>query len=107
MRGDGGIDQIAAQRPEPRERSLLVRPGEPAVADDIGDQDRSDLPRFRHGVASGSSDAIMKDASALLSGASRETSTTANNLFNICVTIFNDACTNGVTSPDAVAEKRA
>ena len=66
MRGDGGIDQIAAQRPQPRQRSLLVRAGEPAVADDIGDQDRSDLPRFRHGVASGLADAIMNDASALL-----------------------------------------
>ena len=52
MRGDGGIDQIAAQRPEPRERALLVGAGEPAVADDIGDQDRSDLPGFRHGAAS-------------------------------------------------------
>ncbi len=66
-----GINQIAAQRPEPRERSLLVGAGEPAVADDIGDQDRSDLPRFRHGAASGFGDAIMNDASALLHGASR------------------------------------
>ena len=48
MRGDGRIDQIAAQRPQPRQGSLLVGPGEPAVADDIGDQDRSDLARFRH-----------------------------------------------------------
>ena len=71
MRGDGRINQIAAQRPEPRQRSLLVRAGEPAVADDIGDQDRSDLPRFRHGAASGFGDAIMNDASALLHGASR------------------------------------
>ena len=62
MRGYRGIDQIAAQHPEPRQRSLLVRPGEPAVADDISDQDRSDLPRFRHGVASGLGDAIMNSA---------------------------------------------
>ena len=52
MGGDGGIDQIAAQRPQPRQRTILVRPGEPAVADDVGDQDRSNLPRFRHGAAS-------------------------------------------------------
>jgi hypothetical protein len=48
--GDHRIDQIAAQGSEPRERSLLVEAGEPAVADDIGDQDGSDLLRFRHGV---------------------------------------------------------
>ena len=77
MRGDRRINQIAAQRPQPRQRSLLVGAGEPAVADDIGDQDRSDLPRFRHGVASGFGDAITNDASALLQGASRGTSTVA------------------------------
>ena len=48
MRGDRGINQIAAQRAQPRQRSLLVGSGEPAVADNVGDQDRSDLPRFRH-----------------------------------------------------------
>ena len=69
MRGDRGIDQIAAQHPQPRERSLLVGAGEPAVADNIGDQDRSDLPRFRHGVASGYGDGITNDASAFLRGA--------------------------------------
>jgi hypothetical protein len=62
--GDRRINQIAAQRPESRQRPLLVRSGEPAVADDIGDQDRSDLPRFRHGAASGFRDAIMNDAPA-------------------------------------------
>ena len=46
MRSDRGIDQIAPQRSQPRQRPLFVRAGEPAVADDIGDQDRSDLPRF-------------------------------------------------------------
>ena len=53
MRGDGGVDQIAAQAPEPRQRAILVRAGEPAVADDVGDQDRRDFPRFRHGAPSG------------------------------------------------------
>ena len=47
MRGDGGIDQIAAQPPEPRQRAILVRAGEPAVADDVGDQDRRDFPGSR------------------------------------------------------------
>jgi hypothetical protein len=37
---DRGVDEIAAQPPQARERALLVGAGEPAVADDIGDQDR-------------------------------------------------------------------
>ncbi len=35
MHGDGGIDQVAAERPEPRENTILVRAREPAIADDI------------------------------------------------------------------------
>src|ERR1700733_2319224 len=53
MRSDRRINQIAAQRPQPRQRSLLVGPGEPAITDDIGDQDRSDLPRLHHYAAPG------------------------------------------------------
>ena len=53
MDGDGRVDQVAAQRPQPRERALLVRAGEPAVADHVGGQDRGKLPGFGHGVASG------------------------------------------------------
>ena len=53
MRGDGGIDQIAAQAPQARQSAILVRPGESAVADDVGDQDRRDLSRFPHGAPSG------------------------------------------------------
>ena len=37
MGGDGGVDQIAAETPKARKRSVLVRAGEPAVADDICD----------------------------------------------------------------------
>ena len=50
VRGDRGINQIAAQRAQPRQRSLLVGPGEPAVADNIGDQDRRDFPGLAHGA---------------------------------------------------------
>jgi hypothetical protein len=50
MHCDRRIDQIAAQRPEPCERSLLIRAREPAVADDIGDHDRGDLSDFGHGA---------------------------------------------------------
>ena len=50
MRVDGGIDQIAPQPPEPRQRAILVRAREPAVADNISDQDRRDLPGLGHCV---------------------------------------------------------
>src|ERR1700722_684870 len=69
MRSDRRIDQIVAQRPQPRQRSLLVRPGEPTVTDGISDQDRSDLPRFHHYAAPGFGDVIMNGASALSRGA--------------------------------------
>ena len=52
MGGDGGIDEIAAQAPKPRERTLLVRAGEPAIADDIRNQDRRELSGLRHGAPS-------------------------------------------------------
>ncbi len=41
--GDGGVDEVAAKTPKTRQRAVLVRPGEPAIADDIGDQDRREL----------------------------------------------------------------
>src|ERR1700722_8335879 len=50
--GDCWVDEVAAQRPEPGERSLLVRPGEPAITDNVGNQDCSDLPSLAHGVPS-------------------------------------------------------
>ena len=37
---DRRIDEIAAQRPKPRERALFVGAGEAAVADDVGGEDR-------------------------------------------------------------------
>jgi hypothetical protein len=53
MHCDGRIDQIAAQRPESRQDAILVRSREPAVADDIRDQNRRDLPGLAHGAPSG------------------------------------------------------
>jgi hypothetical protein len=50
VRGDGGIDEIAAQPSEPRQRAILVRPREPAIADDIRDQNRRNFPGLAHGV---------------------------------------------------------
>ena len=45
---NGGVDQIAAQPPKPRQRAIFVRPGEPTVADDIRDQNRRDLASPDH-----------------------------------------------------------
>ena len=47
---DRRIDQVAAQAPQPRQGAILVGAGEPAVADDIRDQDRRDFPGSRHGA---------------------------------------------------------
>src|SRR5208282_1064372 len=46
MRVDGGIDEIAAQPPKPRQRAALVRAGEPAIADHIRNQLSSAVPAF-------------------------------------------------------------
>ena len=53
MHGDGRIDEVAAQRPEPRQDAILVRSREPAVADDIRDQDRRNFPGLADGAPSG------------------------------------------------------
>jgi hypothetical protein len=48
MGGDGGVDEIAAQPPDARQRAVLVKAREPAVADNIRDQDRRELPGLAH-----------------------------------------------------------
>ena len=53
MHSDGRIDQVAAQRAKSGERAILVGAGEPAVADDVRDQDRRDFPGLAHGAPSG------------------------------------------------------
>ena len=40
VHGDGRVDQVAAQRPEPRQNPVLVGSGKPRIADDVGHQDR-------------------------------------------------------------------
>jgi hypothetical protein len=52
MGGDGGIDQIAAQPPQPRQGAILIRARKPAVADDVGHKDGSDLPGLGHAAPS-------------------------------------------------------
>ena len=50
MHGDRGIDQVAAQCPQPRQGAILVRTGEPAVADDVSRQDCRKLSGLAHAV---------------------------------------------------------
>ena len=45
MDRDCRIDEFAAQRPQPSQRPLFVCLNKPAVANDVGDQDRSDFSR--------------------------------------------------------------
>ena len=60
MRVDGGIDQTVAQPSKPRQRAIVVRSREPAVADDVCDQNRRDFPGSRHGGHSGVKQASTK-----------------------------------------------
>ena len=48
MESDGRVDEVAAQCAQPRKRPLLVGAGEPAIADNIGDQDRRKFPGLAH-----------------------------------------------------------
>jgi len=48
MHGCGRINEVAAQRAQPRENSLLILAGEPAKADHVGGEDRGELAAFAH-----------------------------------------------------------
>ena len=50
VHGDGGIDQIAAQRPQPRQNPIFVGSGKPRIADDVGHQDRRQFSGLAHGA---------------------------------------------------------
>src|ERR1700692_1273907 len=49
MHGDCRIDQIAPQRPQPRQCAVLVRTGESAISDHIRREYRRELPGLGHG----------------------------------------------------------
>ena len=49
MEGDGGVDQIAAERAQPRKRPLLVGTGEPAVSGYVRRKNGCEFPGLRHG----------------------------------------------------------
>jgi hypothetical protein len=48
MGGDGGVDHVATDAPKTRQRPLLVGSDEPAVAHDIRNQNRRELPVLAH-----------------------------------------------------------
>jgi hypothetical protein len=51
VHGDCRIDQVASKGAEPSENSILVRASKSGVADDVGYQDRGELPGLAHAVA--------------------------------------------------------
>src|SRR5262245_22724777 len=51
MHGDGRVDQVAPERAQPRQNAVLVGSGKARVADDIGHQDRRELPGLAHGAS--------------------------------------------------------
>ena len=50
MHRDGRVVQIAPKGPKPCEDAIFVGPSKPRVADDVGYQDRRELPCLAHGV---------------------------------------------------------
>ena len=48
--GDGRIDQVASERPQPRQNPVLVGSGKPRIADDVGHQDRGQFSGLAHGA---------------------------------------------------------
>ena len=48
MSGDGRIDEVAAEPPQARKGPVLVGADEPAVTNDIRNQDRRELPGLAH-----------------------------------------------------------
>jgi hypothetical protein len=53
MEGDGRVDQVAAQSAQARENAILVRTREAAVADNVRNQNRCNLPGLAHGAPPG------------------------------------------------------
>ena len=46
--GDRRVDQVAPKGPEPGKDAILVRSSQPAVTDNVGDQDRRKFPGLAH-----------------------------------------------------------
>jgi hypothetical protein len=48
MHRDGRINKVASERPQPRQNPVLVGSRKPRIADDVGHQDRGELPSLAH-----------------------------------------------------------
>ena len=67
MHGDGGVDQIAPERPQSRQCAILVGAGKPAVPDDIGGENCSEFPGLGHDVHPATTQTTTKTHSELAS----------------------------------------
>jgi len=50
MNRDHGIDQVAAQRAQPRQRAVFVRAGQPAISGHVRSENRRKFPGLAHGA---------------------------------------------------------
>ena len=50
VHGDGRIEQVASERPQPRQNPVLVGSGKPRIADNVGHQDRGQFSGLAHGA---------------------------------------------------------
>ena len=48
VHGDGRVDQVASERPQPRQNPVLVGSGKPRIADHVGHQDRGQFSGLGH-----------------------------------------------------------
>ena len=63
MYGNGRVDQIAPERPQPRQCPILVSAGKSAVSDHIRRQDRREFPGLGHDVPSATTQTSTKTRS--------------------------------------------
>src|SRR5271169_241244 len=61
MHGDCRIDQIAPQRPQPRQCAVLVRTGESAISDHIRREYRREFPGLGHDAPSATGQISTED----------------------------------------------
>ena len=57
MGGDRRVDEVAAETAKTHERALLIGAGEPAIADDVRNQNRRELPGLAHCIAAEATEA--------------------------------------------------
>jgi hypothetical protein len=53
MQSDGGVEEIAAERTQPRQRPLLIGSGKLAVSGYVCRSDGREFPGLRHGCSLG------------------------------------------------------